>query len=362
MEELLAAIGFTRWLIPRLAIRIRGVGTTLRVLLLLQRHLVMCLHNILQFLHRDSHLFCQISSCVELPHDSPAFIVLAMPVNLFGSHTVQNKTEWRLVLPHFSSYIIAAAQLICETIPFRIQQKTSNTAKCFSGQKFHLGILIANLDKPRGMYLYPFQVNCGTPDSLAHLDTITSAMLTVRSGQVHEVRSVLAQERIGGEIRAKSASGQDDWSEDLDLGTLALVFHTNDCAVVGNQVGGAGLSDDLSHVSTGVLLNLLNHLDQSIGDSHSRKTLFASVGPGCRVPAKSGNQGQVKRKGVHQPIHGRARFMNKYLGNLGLLGTTLQCVAQKEFVGIVDALGFLSLSRATIDATRCLGGIAATER
>mmetsp|Transcript_1618 Transcript_1618/g.3507 ORF Transcript_1618/g.3507 Transcript_1618/m.3507 type:complete len:280 (+) Transcript_1618:169-1008(+) len=212
------------------------------------------------------------------------------------------------------------------------------------------------------MHLDPFQVNCCSSHSLPHLDSITSAVLAVRSGQMHQIRSVLAKERIRCKIRTKPTRGEDDGPEDLDLRALTFVLHSNDGTVVRNQVRGTSLGDDLSHVPSGVLLDLLNHLDQSVRDGHAGESLFASVSPGCRMPPKTCHQRQIQSESVHEPVHGRTRFVHQYLGNLGFLRTTLQRVAQKQLVGIIDALRFLSLGCTAIDAAGCLGGVAAAKR
>ena len=48
--------------------------------------------------------------------------------------------------------------------------------------------------------------------------------------------------------------------------------------------------------------NLLHHLDQSIGDGHSRETLLATMGAGSRMTTETSQEGHVQVELVHQPV------------------------------------------------------------
>merc|ERR1712241_1573799 len=142
------------------------------------------------------HVLCQgCARLIEL-HDTTSSVMLAMPMDFIGGGLVQTESEGRLVLPHFTSHVVSPAQFIRKPLPIRIQDQTSDTTQCLSRKKLDLCIRIVRLHEACGMHLNPFQINRLAANGLAHLDTITCAMISVCCGQVHEVWPVLAKQRV----------------------------------------------------------------------------------------------------------------------------------------------------------------------
>jgi len=133
-----------------------------------------------------------------------------MPDDLIRRSLVQAKTERWLVLPHLACDIISAAQLIGEALAIRVEHKTPDTAQSLCGQELDLGIWIVWLHQTGRVHLNPLQVDRFGSNSLAHLNSIPSAMLAICGRQMHQVWSVLRQERVLGEIRTKTTRAEDD--------------------------------------------------------------------------------------------------------------------------------------------------------
>mmetsp|Transcript_51474 Transcript_51474/g.112835 ORF Transcript_51474/g.112835 Transcript_51474/m.112835 type:complete len:316 (-) Transcript_51474:236-1183(-) len=311
----------------------------------------MSLPHCLHFLDVDTKLLGQIRSGVILPHNSTPLIVLAMPMNFRGCQAVQAQSEWCLVLPHFTSDIVATTKLVGKSVSFVVDQQTTDTAEGLSGKKFDLGVLLPNLDKPSRVHLHPLQVQGSRTNSLTHLDTVASAVLTVGGRQVHQVRAVFGQQRIRREIRTKTAGSKNHRSKSLDYICTFLVLAANDSAVVCDQINDLRLVDDAGHPTASVFLDSLHHLDESIGNGHARKPLLSAVRARSRMPTEPRHKRQIKVKRLHQPVHRGTTFPNQDFRDLRLLGTTLKCVAQKQFVGVVDPLVLLGLGARPIDAT-----------
>mmetsp|Transcript_87362 Transcript_87362/g.157361 ORF Transcript_87362/g.157361 Transcript_87362/m.157361 type:complete len:247 (+) Transcript_87362:475-1215(+) len=210
------------------------------------------------------------------------------------------------------------------------------------------------------MDLHPFKVDGLCADGLTQLDAVPGGVVAVGGGQVHEVGPVLGQQRSVGEISPKAASGQDHRSILLEL--LAFLYIRAAHASAGGvheQFLNLGLVDDACKV--GRLRDLLHHLDEGIGDGHSRKALLATVGSRSGVATETSKQGHVQVKLVHEPVHIPAAVAAQDFYQLRLLSTTLERVRCEECDGILGLQCLLRLGLGTVDATRGLGGIAATE-
>merc|ERR1719487_2597136 len=108
----------------------------------------------------------------------------------------------------------------------------------------------------------------------------------------------------------------------LELHTTLLVNDTSDCTrfVLEERVG-LGLGDDSSLIS--LLCDLLDHLDQCIGDGHSWKALLSTMGARCRVTSQTGKQGKVQIEHIHEPIAVWTAVAAEYLHDLRLLCAAL---------------------------------------
>mmetsp|Transcript_50585 Transcript_50585/g.69295 ORF Transcript_50585/g.69295 Transcript_50585/m.69295 type:complete len:377 (+) Transcript_50585:711-1841(+) len=309
---------------------------------------------------RDTHVLGKrLSGWVEL-HDTTAGVVLAMPDDLIRRSLVQAQAEGWLVLPHLTGDVVAAAELVGEALAVRIKHQATDTAQRLGRKELDLGIRIIGLHQAGGVHLNPFKVDALATDGLTHLNAVAGAVLAVSGRQVHQVRAVLGQQRVRGEVRAEAACRQDDGAELLE-GHGALLVRAADAITggVGQQLGHTGLGDDARLV--GALRDLLNHLDQGVGDGHAREALSAAVRPGHGVATEARDEGQVEVELLHKPVHIGAAVVAQDLHQLGLLGAALQGVVGEDVVGVSNALGLLRLRCGTVDAASRLRRVAATE-
>mmetsp|Transcript_72164 Transcript_72164/g.156669 ORF Transcript_72164/g.156669 Transcript_72164/m.156669 type:complete len:207 (-) Transcript_72164:441-1061(-) len=202
--------------------------------------------------------------------------MLAVPDDLVGRSLVEAQTERRLALPHLTCDVVTAAKLVAKTLAAGIEDKTPDTAQSLCGEEFDLGVGIIRLDQSCGVDLDPLEINALSADGLTHLDSIASAVLAVGCGKVHQVRSVLGEQRLLGEVSTEATSGKNDWPVLLESHAALLVGQPHACSCrVGQQLGSTCLGNDLGLVRA--LSNLLNHLDQGIGDCHAREALLTTV-------------------------------------------------------------------------------------
>mmetsp|Transcript_10244 Transcript_10244/g.19131 ORF Transcript_10244/g.19131 Transcript_10244/m.19131 type:complete len:229 (+) Transcript_10244:975-1661(+) len=209
------------------------------------------------------------------------------------------------------------------------------------------------------MDLDPLQVNGACTNGLAHLDAIAGGVVSVGGWQVEEVRTVLCEQRVLREVRAKASCCQDHGTFLREVLAFLFVAHTADSAVVHQQLLHLGLVDDARQVRA--LRNLLHHLNQSIGNGHAWEALLATVGTRRRVAAQARQQGHVQVELVDKPVHVRAAVAAQHLDKFRLLGTALQRVRSEQVHGIIHLLGLLCHGLGTIDATGGLGGVASAE-
>ena len=318
--------------------------------------LLVGIHNLLQ---RDAHVLCQVlARGVEL-HDTTAGVVLGVPDDLIGCSLVQTQAKGRLVLPHLSSDIVTSAQLVAEAVAIGIQDDATNTSEGLRGQELHLGIGIVRLHQTGGVHLDPLEVNGGCTDGLSHLDGITSAVLAVGGGEVEQVRPVRGQEGIGAKVGAETAGGEDHRAELLHGLAGLLVLAANHGAGIDEQLVHLRLRHDAS--SVGFLSNLLQHLDQRIGDGHSWEALLAAVRAGLGVPSQARDEGEIEVELVHEPVNIRSAVGTQHLGKLRLLRAALQRVGNEDFRCVRDGLSFLRLGPGTVDAAGGLGAVPSAE-
>mmetsp|Transcript_61029 Transcript_61029/g.189525 ORF Transcript_61029/g.189525 Transcript_61029/m.189525 type:complete len:258 (+) Transcript_61029:1625-2398(+) len=255
--------------------------------------------------------------------------MLAMPVNLLGRCPVQDKPERRFAFPHLACHIVTASEFIREALAAGVKHEATDAAKRLGGQKLDLCIRVIRLDEARWMHLHPFQIDGLGADSLAHLDSITRAMLTVCSWQVHQVRPVLGEQRLLRKISTETTTGEDDWSVLLEIHATLLVNEADTrTTAVGKQFGRARLGDDASFV--GFLRNLFHHLDQRIRDCHAWETFLSPVSPRSRVAAKARDQRQVEIELVHQPIDISAAVPTEHFHYVRLFRASLERVRREQ--------------------------------
>lgn len=130
---------------------------------------------------------------------------LAVPLNLLGSLSVQNQAHWELVVvPHASGNVITVAKLIGETVTLVVEQKTTDTTQGLSSQELDLGVGLRWVNETSGVNLNLLKIDSGSSNIDNHLLSVTSAVVTVSGGQVHQVGAVAGEETVLGEIGSVS--------------------------------------------------------------------------------------------------------------------------------------------------------------
>jgi len=359
--ELLAGARLARGLIPRLA---RGVGVpaaAIGVLLGLLCGLVVLLVGLLHHGDRHTHVRGKVGAALVVLHDATASVMLAVPDDLVRRSLVQGQAERRLALPHLSGDVVTPAELVGEALAVGIEDEAADTAERLSGEELDFGIRVVRLHEASRVNLHPLQVDALGADILAHFDAITCAVLAVGGGQVHQVRAVLREEGVLGEVRAEAARGEDHRAVLLEVKAALLVDEAHaDARAVHQQLVRAGLGGDARLV--GALSDLLDHLDQGIGYGHAREALGATVRAGHGVTAEARDEGQVQVELLDEPIDVETAVAAEHLDELRLLGTALQRVVGENRDGVVDALGLLGLRLRAVDAARRLRGVSSAER
>merc|ERR1719401_1785743 len=239
VEKLLAP------LVPRLAAAVRLVRTVLGILLLLSRDIVVVLEGGLDVCEGYAILLRKFAHVVVRLHDAAALVVLTMPSDFSGGLAVEAKEKARgvakrqaLVLPHHASDVIPATELIAETLPLHIQEHAPNAAERLGSQELHLGIRLLGMHKTRGVHLHPLKVHALTAHRHRHLEAIPGTMVAVGSGEVGEVRTVLAEEGVRGEVGAETACGDDYGSHLLESlpSTVGALDTTNAAVSIGEKL------------------------------------------------------------------------------------------------------------------------------
>mmetsp|Transcript_62602 Transcript_62602/g.164284 ORF Transcript_62602/g.164284 Transcript_62602/m.164284 type:complete len:547 (-) Transcript_62602:70-1710(-) len=358
--ELLAAARRAARLVPGLARGVRGVLAAIRVLLGLLRRIVVLVVGIDERLQRDAHILGQVGARVVELHHATARVVLAVPDDLVRGRLVQAETEGRRVLPHLTGDVVTAAELVREALALGVKHDAAHATQRLRGKELDLGIRVIRLHEAGRVHLNPLQVDGLGADGLADLDGVTSAVLAVRGRQVQEVRTVLGQQGVVPEVRAVAARGPDHGAVLLEERAALLVVATHDGRPIHDEADDLRLRDDPRPVR--LLRDLLQHLNQSVGDGHAREALRAAVRARLRVASEAGQQGEVQVELVHKPVHIRSAVNAEHLGELGLLRAALERVRDEELGVVRDALRLLGLGARAVDAGGGLRGVAAAER
>lgn len=152
---------------------------------------VVLIKGLLELCGRDTNLFGQLFTVLEVPHQSTAHVVLAVPLDLLGGRCVQDQADGELVLPHHASNIVAVAELVTEALAVGLKEQTTDTTEGLGSKELDLGIRFAGVNKTSGVDLDHLHVDGLAANSQGHLDTVAGGVITVGSGQVPELGAVL---------------------------------------------------------------------------------------------------------------------------------------------------------------------------
>lgn len=126
---------------------------------------------------------------------------------------------------------------------------------------------------------------------------------------------------------------------------MVLVLDTNDGAVLLDQVGNAGLLDELDTVRfrDG---EVLDGLHERIGDGHAGHLFLATVGAGEGVATETRDEGQIQLELVLQPLDSRGRATSEDLDEIGAEHVTgrLGGVVIEGFDRVLDAESCIMLN------------------
>mmetsp|Transcript_44395 Transcript_44395/g.70294 ORF Transcript_44395/g.70294 Transcript_44395/m.70294 type:complete len:243 (-) Transcript_44395:2-730(-) len=186
-------------------------------------------------------------------------------------------------------------------------------------------------------------------------------MLAIRRRQMHQIGAVFSKQGVGSKVSTETTSAKDDRSMLLKLDATLLVNKANHATAISLEQFGSLCLGDNTRLVCG-LRNLLHHLNQRVGDRHSREALLSTMCAGSRVSSQTCHKRKVQIESVHEPLHIPATIFTEHLNNFWLFGTTLERVFCEQVGAILDSFSSLSPGSCTVDATRSFGRIPAAER
>lgn len=168
----------------------------------------------------------------------------------------------------------------------------------------------------------------------------------------------LLEEGITAEISSISSGGQNDGSPGLDLDTRlvgVLVLDTNDCAVLLDQVGDAGLLDELDTVGLRDG-EILDGLHECVGDGHAGHLFLATVGAREGVATETRDQGEIQLELFLQPLDSRGRPTSEDLDKIGAehVASGLGSIVVEGFDRVLDAERCISVDDLLLVGFICL--------
>ena len=95
------------------------------------------------------------------------------------------------------------------------------------------------------------------------------------------------------------------------LPALGVLDADNVALSVLDQLISTSLGDDLC--DRRALGDLLHHLDERVGDGHTREALLTTVGTRGGVATETGNEREIEAEDVHQPIAVRTGVLGENL-------------------------------------------------
>lgn len=232
--------------------------------------------------------------------------MLAMPLNLLGSTTIEYQADGELkeprmdvsvrrasedfksylaVLPHLSSDEITMLQLIYESLALVIQQQTTNTAERLSGQELDLRFGIIGVNQTSGVDLDFLKVDCARTNLQRQLLSIPGTVITVCGGEVVVLWPILLQERVLRKVSGITTGGKDDRTVcGLSLAVMGVVYSDDGALLILEEF------DDTRFLLDGHTLGVadgkvLKTFHLGVGHDHARELSAATVSTRLRVTA-----------------------------------------------------------------------------
>jgi hypothetical protein len=213
-------------------------------ILLRGSNLAVVLEGLVKGGRRAANVLGEVLTSLEVLHETTASVVLAVPFDGRGSSTVEDKAEGALVLHHLLRDIVTTAELVAETVAITIEKDGASTAESLSSKELDLGIRLVGVDETSGVDLNGSHVLHVGTNGDSHLDTITSAVLTVGGGEVTNIRAVLHEEGVRGEVSTIATRGDDNNTLLLEgLAVLGVHNTVNSTVGVGEKTGSTSLRE-----------------------------------------------------------------------------------------------------------------------
>ena len=236
--------------------------------------------GLLELSRADTNVLGESGTILIALHETTANVVLAVPLNLLGSITVEDELDWVLdtgrlinaerderygthlapLFPDFSSDVVAVLQFINESLALAVEQETTDTAKGFGSKELDLGSRLVGVDQTGRVHLDLLHVDGASTDGDSNLVSITGTVIAICGGKLPVLGAVLLQQGVFSEVGSITAGGQDNRAIDgLGLSTNG-VLNTDYGSTILDELGDASLflDDDALGVADCKVLKALH--------------------------------------------------------------------------------------------------------
>mmetsp|Transcript_22650 Transcript_22650/g.52790 ORF Transcript_22650/g.52790 Transcript_22650/m.52790 type:complete len:230 (+) Transcript_22650:625-1314(+) len=156
---------------------------------------VVALEGLVKLCRRDAHVLGEVLPGGVVLHEATAAVVLAVPLDLFAGGSVEDKAVRALVvLVHFSCHVVATTELVDEPIALAVEENATAAAERLSGEELQLGVRLLWVHQTSWVHLHGLEIDHAGANFDSHFDAITSAVIAIGSGKVHNVRAVLLED------------------------------------------------------------------------------------------------------------------------------------------------------------------------
>lgn len=158
-------------------------------------------------------------------------------------------------------------ELINETPASVVEEETANTTEGLSSQELDFSVWLVGVNQTCGVDLNLLEIDGAGTDVHGELLSITSAVLSVGSGEIPVFGTMLLEEGVFSEVGSITTSGEDDGTVcGLGLALVLVLSTDNGARLVLDELADASLLQDLNtfRVADGKILKTL-HL--GVGDN-----------------------------------------------------------------------------------------------
>jgi len=297
---------------------------------------IVILEGLFELRRADTNVLGESSTVLIALHEAAANVVLAVPLNLLGSFTIEDESDWVLnagwsidsegtmryrtdlapLFPDLPGDVVTVLQLIDESLTLTVEQETANTAEGLGSKELDLCSWFVGVDQTCRVHLNLLHVDSTGTNGDGDLVSVAGTVITVGGGEFPVLWAIFLQQGVRGEVGGITAGGQDDGT----IGGLRFstkgVLNTDDGSTILDELGDTSflLDDDAFGVANREVLeafhlSICNNLcrrpasvtgatqrnkDMGSVAHHSGKLSIATVGSRLTVTTKSGNLGKVE--------------------------------------------------------------------